>query len=96
MAPCAPWGKTIIRASVDAVCRDGTSETYKTPSNSAITPSYIGLENAQQQLLDSSLAIHKPSLFLPASSLARDNPLHALVKARSRYLCHHNTIFVSS
>ena len=46
---------------------DGTSEISRDQRQ-------LGLENAQQQLLDSSLAVHKPSSFRPASSLVRENP----------------------
>ena len=44
---------------------DGTSEISRDPRPKR----QLGLENAQQQHLDSSLAVHKPSSFRPASSL---------------------------
>ena len=72
----APSG---IRASVDALCRDGTSEISRDPRTKRLQTRRESLarpsKHTNNNLLDSYLAVHKPSSFLPASSLPRENPL---------------------
>ena len=69
----------IIRASVDALCRDGTSEISRDPLTKRLQTRRESLarpsKHTNNNLLDSYLAVHKPSSFLPASSLPRKNPL---------------------
>ena len=69
----------IIRASVDALCRDGTSEISRDPRTKRLQTRRESLarpsKHTNNNLLDSYLAVHKPSSFLPASSLPRENPL---------------------
>ena len=68
-----------IRASVDALCRDGTSEISRDPRTKRLQTRRESLgrpsKHTNNNLLDSYLAVHKPSSFLPASSLPRENPL---------------------
>ena len=68
-----------IRASVDALCRDGTSEISRDPRTKRLQTRRESLARPSKytnnNLLDSYLAVHKPSSFLPASSLPRENPL---------------------
>ena len=69
----------VIRASVDALCRDGTSEISRDPRTKRLQTRRESLarpsKHTNNNLLDSYLAVHKPSSFLPASSLPRENPL---------------------
>ena len=71
--------KSSIRASVDALCRDGTSEISRDPRTKHLQTQRESLarpsKHTNNNLLDSYLAVHKPSSFLPASSLPRENPL---------------------
>ena len=66
---------TNIRALVDALCRDGTSEISRDPRTKRLQTRRESLARPSKQLLDSYLAVHKPSSFLPASSFPRENPL---------------------
>ena len=74
-----PRASAFIRASVDAQCRDGTSEISRDPRTKRLQTRRESLarpsKHTNNNLLDSYLAVHKPSSFLPASSLPRENPL---------------------
>ena len=65
-----------IRASVDALCRDGASEISRDPRTKRLQTRRESLARPSKQTNNNSyLAVHKPSSFLPASSLPRENPL---------------------
>ena len=68
-----------IRASVDALCRDGASEISRDPRTKRLQTRRESLarpsKHTNNNLLDSYLAVHKSSSFLPASSLPRENLL---------------------
>ena len=71
--------KQVIRASVDALCKDGTSEISRDPRTKRLQTLRESLampsKHTNNNFYDSYLAVHKPSSFLPASSLPRENPL---------------------